>query len=122
MLQAGVLSQNRNLILALIAGHDRKDAVGQRPLQLQRLLRRRRHPGLNLLRFREDDRHGLRMNRPDHIIRLGRQEAEEVVRGHALLDLPHQGLAHLIPPATKFERSVWRKALSLHRERVARAS
>jgi hypothetical protein len=40
-----------------------------------------------------------------------------------IIDVMSQALlAHLIPPATKFERSVWRKALSLHRERVARAS
>ena len=57
-------------------------------LQLQRLFGRRRHPGFNLFRFGEDHRHGLGVDGPDFGVQLGCQEAEQVVGGLSLLDLP----------------------------------
>ena len=69
------------------AGHDPERPVRKRSLQLERLLRRRSHPGLDLLR-RQDHGHRLGMDGADLGVRLRCQEGEEVVGGLALLDLP----------------------------------
>jgi hypothetical protein len=67
---------------------DPQRTVRQRPLQPQGLVRRRRHPGLDLFRRREDDRHRLRVDGTDLGVRLRRQKRVEVVGGLAFLDLP----------------------------------
>src|SRR3712207_7752115 len=50
------------------SGHDLEHVIGQRPLQFERHFRRRREPGLVLLRCGEDDRHGLRVDGPDDAV------------------------------------------------------
>ena len=70
------------------AGDDPERPVRKRPLQLQGLVRRGRHPGLDFVRRRQDHRHRLRVDGADLGVRLRREEREDVVGGLALLDLP----------------------------------
>ena len=50
-----------------------------RPLQLESLVWRGGHPGLHLVRRRQDDRHRLRMDGADDVVCFGREKAEERV-------------------------------------------
>ena len=58
---------------------DPQRLVRQGPLQLERLGRVRLKPKLDLFRRRQDDRHGLRVDRRDDRVGLCRQEAEQLV-------------------------------------------
>jgi hypothetical protein len=78
---------NLRRIFLHAAGDDPERAVRKRPLQLDGLVRRRGHPGLNLVGS-QDHRHRLWVDRADLSVRLRRQEREDVVRSLALLDLP----------------------------------
>ena len=70
------------------AGDDPERAVGEGPLQLQGFVWRRRHPGLDLVRRRQDHWHRFRVDGANLGVRFGRQEREDVVGGLAFLDLP----------------------------------
>ncbi len=70
------------------AGDDPERPVRKRPLQLQGLVRRGRHPGLDFVRRRQDHRHRLGVDGADLGVRLRREERVEVVGRLAFLDLP----------------------------------
>src|ERR1700731_946085 len=83
-------SWQRYLIFLDAAGDDPERAVRKRPLQLQRLVRTRSHPGLDFFRRRQDHRHRLGVDGADLRVRLRRQERVDIVGGLALLDLPNR--------------------------------
>ena len=82
---------SRDLILLVTASDNPQCAVVQRTLQLQRLGRRRRQPGLDLFRGRQARRHGLQMDAADLDTSIRRQKAEQVDRDLAFLDLADRG-------------------------------
>ena len=70
------------------AGHDPEHSVRKRPLQLEGLVRRRRHPGFDFFGCRQDHRHCLGVDSAHLGVRLRCQERVEVVGSLAFLDLP----------------------------------
>jgi hypothetical protein len=70
------------------AGDDPERPIWKRPLQLEGLVWRGRHPGLDFVRRRQDYRHCLRVDGADLGVRLRCEERVEVVGGLAFLDLP----------------------------------
>jgi hypothetical protein len=75
-----LLSGGRRVFLDA-AGDDSERPVRKRPLQLQRLIRWRGHPGLDFVRRGQDHRHSLRVDGADLGVRLRRQERVEIVGG-----------------------------------------
>src|SRR6516165_3763570 len=75
-------------LLAPRNNHER--IITERSLELQRLLGRRRHPEIEIGRLRENDRHCLRMNCADYLVRVGSQEGEQIVCRLTLLYLSHR--------------------------------
>src|ERR1700704_48127 len=73
------------------AGDDFERPARKRPLQLQDLVRRSRHPGLDFFRRRQNHRHRLGVDGADLGVRLRRKKSEEVVVSLAFLDLPNGG-------------------------------
>jgi anaerobic selenocysteine-containing dehydrogenase len=71
-------------------GDDLERVIRQRPLQRLRFIPGRPHPDVTLLVRRQDHRHGLGMDRPNHAVRGGRQEPVNQVRPQAIL----QGRVH----------------------------
>src|SRR3984893_3853856 len=67
--------------------------VGKRPLQLERFLGWRIHPDVSSLPRRANDGHRVRVDRPDLLVRLGRQKREDVICGFAFLHFPDGGPA-----------------------------
>lgn len=76
----------RQSILFRAPRDDPQRVVGKRPLRRHCLPRGCGHPRVDLP-LRQNERHGLGVNRRDNRIRLSRQEREEIVRRLALLDL-----------------------------------
>jgi hypothetical protein len=70
------------------AGDDLERSIRKRPLQLQGLVQRGRHPGLGFVRRRQDHRHRLWVDSVDLGVRLGREEREDVIGGLAFLHFP----------------------------------
>jgi hypothetical protein len=62
-------------------------------LQLERFLGWRIHPDVDLLPRRQNDGHRVRVDRPDLLVRLGRQKREDVICGFAFLHFPDGGPA-----------------------------
>ena len=62
-------------------------------LQLERFLGWRVHPNVDLLPRRQNDGHCLRMERPDLLVRSGRQKREDVICCFAFLHFPNGGPA-----------------------------
>jgi hypothetical protein len=74
-------------IFSLASRHDFEPIGRQRPLQLQRLFRFGRQPGVAFLGRGQYHRHRLGVDRPDHIIGLGRQERKQQMLARLLFSL-----------------------------------
>jgi hypothetical protein len=70
-----VLDEGGHSVLFLAARYDPQRSVRQRPLQFERLGRVGREPKVDLFGRRQDNRHGLRMNRRDDPVGRGRHIA-----------------------------------------------
>ena len=68
------LSRRGLVFLVRAAHHDLQRIILQWPLQRLRFIPRRAHPDIALLVRRQDNRHGLAMDRLDHNVRRGGQE------------------------------------------------
>jgi hypothetical protein len=77
----------RRPVLLLAPGDNRKQRIGKRTLQVQRLADRRRKPGVALLGRGQDDGHGLGMDRRHDGVGLAGQEGEQLVRAFDRLRL-----------------------------------
>jgi hypothetical protein len=73
-------SRRRLILLVDATGDNLQRVIRQRPLQGLRLVPWRANPHVALFGGREDHRHRLRMDRCDHGVRCGRQEAVDEVR------------------------------------------
>jgi hypothetical protein len=80
-------SERRTVLFRAPGDHDQR-VIRERPLEPQCLQGRCRHPEVDLFLRRQDHRHGLRVTRANDSVRLGREEAENVVAHLALFDLP----------------------------------
>jgi hypothetical protein len=76
-----------SLVLLFAPGDDHQRIVGEWPLKLESFLSRRTHPDIDFLARREDDRHGLRVNCSNYLVRFGRQKREQIIRRLAFLHL-----------------------------------
>jgi len=81
------------LVLLFALGDDHQRIVGGWPLKLESFLGRRIHPDIDFLTRREDDRHCLRVNRSNYLVRFGRQKREHIIRRLAFLHLSNGGPA-----------------------------
>src|SRR5208337_4979835 len=81
------------LVLLRPSCNDHEIVVWERSLKPERLQSRRTQSNVDLLRGRENDRHRLRVECPDQLVRLGREERKDVVRRLAFLHLPDRGPA-----------------------------
>src|SRR5271157_1653934 len=81
-------------VLFLALRDDPERIVGQRPLQRQSVNGVSLKPSVNLGGRREDDRHGLGVNRSDDGVRFSRQEPEELMLA---LDRSALGTAYAVP-------------------------
>jgi hypothetical protein len=87
------LCREASLVFLFTPGDYPERIVTKRPLKPERFLDRRTHPQVDFLRRGENDRHGLWMNRFNHLVRLGRQKCEEIVGRLAFPHLPNGGPA-----------------------------
>ena len=72
---------------------DLQRIVGQRPLQLERFPGRCIHPGVDFLPRRQNHGHRFRVDRPDLLVRFGRQKREDVDCCLAFLHFSNRGPA-----------------------------